>query len=224
MALSFGYHVIWRSDSHWAGLSADLVIEQVPMRNMKTTGGLIRGRGMAESQQNQWLLSMPAYAEVNSAIQEFTDTYFATSEQHKDVTPARQNKDEADKKTLLGFLQDRNPFEDDMSLRNIATCVAASKEVTANRAKGVGCKILGNMTAHNVVDPTFKKKEQVVTMSEKRSVQIDGEKVQVDPQLLFQHLVTAAGVEPDNIVDHFKYELCSHPSAMYEPNGLMRGR
>ena len=59
-------------------------------------------------------------------------------------------------------------------------------------------------------------------MSEKRSVWIDGEKVQVDPQLLFQHLVTAAGDEPDNIVDHFKYELCSHPSAMFEPNGSMR--
>ena len=78
------------------------------------------------------------------------------------------------------------------------------------------------MTAQNVVDHTFKKKEKVVTMSEKRSVRIDGEKVQVDPQFLFQHLVTAAGDEPDNIGDHFKYELCSHPSAMFEPNGLMR--
>ena len=78
---------------------------------MKRTGGLTRGREMAESQRNQWLLSMPAYAEVNSAVQELTDSYFATSEQHKDVTPARQNKDEADKKTLLGFLQDRNPFK-----------------------------------------------------------------------------------------------------------------
>ena len=220
--VSSGYHVIRRSDRYWAGLSADLVIEQVLMRSMKTTGGLTRGRGMAESQRNQWLLSMPACAEVNSAMQDLTDTYFATSEQHKDVTQARQNKDEADKKTLLGFLQDRNPFEDDTSLQNIATGVTASKEVTANRAQDVGCKILGNMTAQNVVDHTFKKKEQVVTMAEKRSVQIDGEKIQVDPQLLFQRLVTAAGDEPDIIVDHFKYELCSHPSAMFVPNGLMR--
>ena len=38
-----GLHVIRRSDRYWAGLSSDLVIEQVLMRSMKTTGGLTRG-------------------------------------------------------------------------------------------------------------------------------------------------------------------------------------
>lgn len=33
-----GLHVIRRSDRFWAGLSADLVIEQVFMRSMKTSG------------------------------------------------------------------------------------------------------------------------------------------------------------------------------------------
>ena len=42
---STGYHVIRRSDRYWAGLSSDLVIEQVLM---KATGGLTRGRGMTE--------------------------------------------------------------------------------------------------------------------------------------------------------------------------------
>ena len=40
-----GLHVIRRSDHYWAGLSSDLVIEQVLMRSMKTGGGLTRGRG-----------------------------------------------------------------------------------------------------------------------------------------------------------------------------------
>ena len=104
---------------------------------------------------------MHAYAEVNSAMQELTDTYFATSEPHKDVTPARQERRGRQENSSWVFvLQDRNAFQDDTSLRNIATCVAASKEVTANRAKDVGCKILGNLTAQNVVDHTFKKKER----------------------------------------------------------------
>ena len=34
-----GLHVVRRSDRHWAGLSTDLVIEQVLMRSVKTTGG-----------------------------------------------------------------------------------------------------------------------------------------------------------------------------------------
>ena len=37
------YHVI-RSDRHWAGLSTDLVIEQMIMRSLKTSGGLTWGR------------------------------------------------------------------------------------------------------------------------------------------------------------------------------------
>ena len=43
-----GFHVIRRSDRYWAGLSSDLVIEQVLIRSLKTTGGLTHGRGMSE--------------------------------------------------------------------------------------------------------------------------------------------------------------------------------
>ncbi|KAG1678576.1 hypothetical protein GQR58_013380 [Nymphon striatum] len=46
-----GYHVVRRSDRYWAGLSTDLLIEQVLMRSVKTTGGLTRGRGMSEPQR-----------------------------------------------------------------------------------------------------------------------------------------------------------------------------
>ena len=218
---STGYHVIRRSDHYWAGLSSDLVIEQVLMRSMKATGGLTRGRGMTESQRTRWLLSMPACAEVNSAIQELTDNYFTTSEQHKDMTRSRQMRDEEDKNTLLGFLQDRTPFVQDSSLRNIATGITAGKEVTTDRARDVGCKILTNMAGQNVGDHSFKKKDHVVTMSHKQSVKVDGENVNVDPQLLFQRLVMAAGDDLD-VAENFKYELSTHPSALFEPNGLMR--
>ena len=44
-----GLHVVRRSDRLWSGLSTDLVIEQVLMRSMKTSGGLTRGRGMTMS-------------------------------------------------------------------------------------------------------------------------------------------------------------------------------
>ena len=39
-----GLHVVRRSDRHWAGLFSDLVIQQVLMRSMKTSGGLMRTR------------------------------------------------------------------------------------------------------------------------------------------------------------------------------------
>ena len=64
-----GMHVIRRSDHFWAGLSPDLVIEQVLMRCLKTTGGLTRWRRMAETLRLVWCLARHACAEVNSAMQ-----------------------------------------------------------------------------------------------------------------------------------------------------------
>ena len=105
-----GLHVVRRSDRQWAGLSTDLVIEQVLMRSIKTSGGLTRGRGMTEQQCLMWVLSMPVCAEVNKAMQELTGVNFNTSEQNKDMTKARQARDWKDTHTILGFLQDNSPF------------------------------------------------------------------------------------------------------------------
>ena len=74
-----GYHVIRRSDRYWAGMSTDLIIEQVLMRSLKTTGGLTRGSGMTESQRLVWLLSTPASAQINHAMQDFTAVSYTTS-------------------------------------------------------------------------------------------------------------------------------------------------
>ncbi|CAH3116456.1 unnamed protein product [Porites lobata] len=99
-----GFHVIRRSDRFWAGLSSDLVIEQVLMRSVKSSGGLTHGRGMAESQRAQWLLSMPACASISSAMQEFTSRCYASSGQHKEMTKTRQARDDEDSRALLGYL------------------------------------------------------------------------------------------------------------------------
>ena len=143
------------------------------------------------------LLSILACAEVNSARQELTDNYFTTSEQHKDTTRSRQMRDEEDKNTLLKFLQDRTPFGQDSALINIDTGITAGKEVTVDGARDVGCKIPTNMVGQNVGDHSFKKKDHVVTMSHKQSVKVDGENVNLDPQLFFQCLVMAAGDDLD---------------------------
>jgi hypothetical protein len=40
-----GNFVVRRSERNWSGLPADLIIEQVLMRSLKSTGGLTRGSG-----------------------------------------------------------------------------------------------------------------------------------------------------------------------------------
>ena len=112
-----GLHVIRRSERYWAGLSTDLVIEQVLMRSMKTSGGLTRGRGMTEQQRVIWSLAMPACAEVNRAMQELTGALFNSGEQNKDMTQARQVCDWKDTQVLLCFLYESNPFIDDQACK-----------------------------------------------------------------------------------------------------------
>ena len=75
------------------GLSSDLIIEQVLMRSMKTSGGLTRGQDMTEQQQLIRLLSMPACVEVNRFMLELTGVSSSTGKQNKDMTKARQEHD-----------------------------------------------------------------------------------------------------------------------------------
>ena len=50
------FHVIRRTNQHWAGLGSDLVIEQTLMRSLKSTGGLTHGSGMTEHQRACWTM------------------------------------------------------------------------------------------------------------------------------------------------------------------------
>ena len=75
------------------------------MRSVKTTGGLTTGRGMGEMQRASWLLSMPACAEMNVAMQDLTEINYETSEQHKEMSTARLKQDKKDSKTVLAYLK-----------------------------------------------------------------------------------------------------------------------
>ncbi len=215
-----GLHVVRRTDRYWAGLSSDLVIEQVLMKSIKTSGGLTRGRGMTEQQRLIWLLSMPACAEINRVMLELTGVSYSTSEQNKDMTKARQDRDWKDTQTLLKYLHERNPFTSEDRLHSISTGVHASSSVNVDAAKDVGNTILASMEGISAADYTFKRKNQVFTLDTKCVVRIDGVAVQIDPQLLFQRLTIAAKVT-ESQQDIFKYELCGHPPALFDASLLL---
>ncbi len=216
-----GLHVVRRNDRSWAGLSTDLVIEQVLMRSMKTSGGLTRGRGMTEQQRLIWVLSMPVCAEVNKAMQELSGVNYVTSEQNKDMTKARQARDWKDTATILSYLEENTPFALDKSLRNISTGVHAHSTVNVDKAEVVGRAILDNMEGENVDEYVFKRANQAVTMNCKCSVKVDGDIIQIDPQLLFQRLILVAKSR-DDLEDIFKFELCSYPPALFSGLQFLR--
>ncbi len=204
-----GLHVIRRSHKFWAGLSTDLAIEQILMRSMKCQGGLTRSRGINDHQRSIWLLSMPARASVNIAMQDLTEVAYVSSEQHKDMFKARMKRDYDDAIKVQTYLKNRDPFSLELStLQNISTGQIASDSVTVVNTLDIGMSILKLMDGNNAGDYVLKKKNQAVTMSKAPKVNIAGEDVQIDADLLFQRLVAVLSVRGNcGLQDAMKTEM-----------------
>ena len=59
-------------------------------------------------------------------------------------------------------------------------------------------------------------------MSTKPAVKIGGERVSVDPQLLFQRLLHVASGDLSKPEEIFKHELTALPSSLFDDSGFMR--
>ena len=174
---------------------------------------------MTENQRLLWLLSRPACAEVNQAMQELTGVNYNTGEQNKNMTAARQARDWKD--TILQYLQEWNPFSLDPSLQSISTGVHAHSTVNVDEAVAVGNMILTQMNGTTPAEYTFQKKNQVVTLSLKlSSVKIDGDRIQIDPLFLLQRLTTVMQ-SSDDLELAFKQEFCSYPPALFDSSLLL---
>lgn len=217
-----GFHVVRRSNRFWAGLSTDLVIEQALMRSIKSTGGMTRGRGMSETQRAQWILSMPACSDINAAMQEFTGHKYESNDQHKEAYNSRIARDSKAVETLVDFLRERNPFSPELNLRNIETGCVAEDSVNVDSAKMIGDTVLQNMENKVISGHSFKKSQKAVTLASKNVIRIGKDEVCVDPQLLFQRLLTISDLSLDNPCDVFQYELSSNPTSLFDSSGLMR--
>ncbi len=128
---------------------------------------------MTEQQRLVWLLSMPACAEINQAMHKLAEVNYNIGEQNKDMSEARQPRDWKDTLAVFHYLQDRNPFCNDSSLRSIVTGVHVHLTVNVDRAHTVRATILNSMDGRTPDEQTFKRKDQVVTLGTKNSVRID---------------------------------------------------
>ena len=140
---------------------------------------------MTETHRLIWLMAHPVCAEVNNAIQQRTGVEYKTNEQHKDLTTARQVKDMTEACELLEFLESRNSFSDNCSLRSIAKGFNAGISGNVDTAKEVGENILTLMAQQHMLQHSFKKRDQAVTLSTS-AVKVNNESIQIDPKLLFQ--------------------------------------
>ena len=130
---------------------------------MKATGRLTE-EGECKKQQLVWLPSILTTAKISSALQELTEAHYTTSEQNKDMLDTRTKRDMKDTKTILEFMEVREPFSKDSNLRNIATSVITDSRVNVDKAKEADQNILKTMTHRNTDEYCFKKDNQAITI------------------------------------------------------------
>ena len=172
---------------------------------------------MEETLRLRWLLAMPACAEVSEVMQELTGKHFHTSEQHKEMTEARRERDRKDTEKVLAFFKDYDPFQESNELRNIANGVTGPASANPHLLYEVGMNIVQKTEGSNAFDFSFRKKDQVESLG--ANVTISAEKEPFDPQLLFQRLLITANNSDLGVEEIFAYDLSSYPTALFDEWG-----
>ena len=223
--LCSGHHSVRRSDRYWAGLSTDLLIEQMLMRSIKGQGGLTHGRGMTETVRCLWVHSVHECGSVHAAINDLVSIDLsAGSDYHEDLGTSRRTRDGDDLMKMLEFFTTNNPFlVSDGRLRNIATGMIADDDdgITCDNAEDVGSKILHAMDGKTFTNVSMLRSQQVVTLARLNAkVKVNGTVVAIDPHILFNRLVLIMQTYGD--IEHcFNYELTPMPAALFK-DGMLR--
>lgn len=150
-----------------------------------------------------------------------------TSEQHKECGKSRLIRDNKDIDCIYNFLKERNPFAGTTpnEYRNIADGIISTSKATVDKAEEIGLQILHSLKDKNVFEYSFERRKQVVRLSSKNELTIDGEIVIIDPETLFQRLLLLVHQSDRNEKEKeaaFCYELCHNAPSLFDKNGLMR--
>ena len=216
-----GYHVIRRSDTFWAGLGCDLVIEQTLMRSLKSTGGLTRGSGMSEHQRAIWTMSSPVSSSYNHSMQEFCGMQYTTSEQHKETTTARIIRDKDDLTKLASVLQLYTPFSEETTLRNIITGINGADDGNVHELFSIGRDIVAKMEGQVITSYSHRRNSKAKTLASAKAVKV-AEDRSIDPALLFQRFLVVSQTGELNLEEVMKYELSPYPTALFEDRHRLR--
>ena len=135
-------HTVRRSEKFWAGLWTVLIIKQVMMRSIKSSGGLTRGRGITESTCQLWLGSTHRCADIHNAMGELTGAYRNTSEQPVDLSCSRILGDNNDLQTLKDWFDVHESFdEDEPRLKSLSRGLIGNGAINCDEAEEIGRKI-----------------------------------------------------------------------------------
>ena len=193
------------------------------MRLIKTSGGLIHGRGITDSTLSQFVHALPHCIPICQYIEKITGVYAMTSEQHKDLRPTSQARDKADLKKLTDWSLLHFPcdYADTQGLISLSTGEVGSQQINCDLAYSITNSSAAANVGQEFTSIKLSTKDKVVTFSsQKHKLEIQGRAVDINPDLLF-HRITCVLDSSTDLESYLKYELSQYPPALFN-NGLMR--
>ena len=182
----------------------DLIIEQVLMRSLKSSGGLTRGRGMTESVRHQWVYTMHACAAIHGAMSTLTGKQHQRSEQHVYMGRARCNHDCRDVRKIMEWYVVHDLFDGTVpQLRSLVRGLTAREGggINCDETEKVGELIKRSMDGKSVSEATMNRSLAIRTLDDLRSgINIDTQIVRIDPSVLFTRCTELAQREDDYIL------------------------
>ena len=168
-----------------------------------------------------WTMSAPVSSAYNYAMQEFCETVYTTSDQHKDASAPRMARDKEDLAKLAAKLDHQSPFSDEVALRNIITGISADTNVNVQNLFIVGKDVVTNMEGQAVFSYSHKRTNAVKTLVSTTAVTVDKERG-IDPALLFQRCIVVSQSGDLCLEEVMKYELSPYPPSLFELKNLLR--
>ena len=128
-------------------------------------------------------------------MQDFNNLTYTTSDQHKEATDARLNRNIDDLDKINSRLIPFTPFSDDRSLRNIVTGIEAPSDTNVHKYKAVGINIINTMVSQAAFQYYFELKDRTKNLGVPGDADFDIVKTVADSS--HQHSTTLIGEDTD---------------------------
>lgn len=232
-----GNHAVSRSSKPFAQVWSDMALEQTINADSKSKGG-IKGISQNPGALDRWFLTSHERASITTAIKEMYMQERVQVDVHKEASPKRVARDEADVQKLISCFKSElmsDPFAMDTELLvNFATGIVLPSDITerlvTSTEKGqeqmktfVEKRLNTNQANFWDPIPNLKVKTFESTTKKVRVKSTDEKMVTVGADRdLFGRLLIAANVRQVNLKEVLSFELSSVPFSLAHQDGSLR--
>lgn len=217
-----GFFTIRRSDKLWSGIFADMTIEQVLIKSMKSSGGLTHERGITDTLIAKWILSTLVMTEICNEMEKFCNVSLETSEQHVDARNSRIKRDTTDLQKIHEFFEKYNPFVESNFVMSIYSGIVGDSSINCHNLREEGMKDLQSQIGKSYGSMKASAKNKVRSLrSMISSIKVEGDAVTINPLLIFQR-ISLNFKNQEDMKKYLQYELALFPLSLFDENGMRK--